>query len=104
MISPGNKNRTACVVCGCTWERPCVGGCAWASLKQLIRLNSDGPLCTTCAEMVERLRVYSEDAHRFRLAPLMRAVKAARASDGVQQAAFIRKLDAARINRAACRA
>jgi hypothetical protein len=92
MISPGNKNRTTCVVCGCTWERPCAGGCAWASLKQLIAVNSDGPLCTTCVEMVTQLLVYAEDAHRFRPVPLMRAAKAA--------------LDAAarKTLRAACRA
>lgn len=80
MISPGNKNRMACVVCGCTHERPCGGGCGWSSLKMLTELNCDGPLCTTCAEIVADLAVYAEDAYRFRVAPLMRAVKAAHAS------------------------
>lgn len=76
MISPGNKQRMACVVCGCTQERGCPGGCGWVSLRELVRLNCEGPLCTICGEMVARLAVYSMDAYRFRLAPLLRAAKA----------------------------
>lgn len=66
-----------CVICGCSNERPCEGGCGWCSLKELARLNCDGPLCSTCGVMVARLLMYSEDAYRFRVAPLLRALKSA---------------------------
>ncbi len=91
MISPGNKNRMACVVCGCTYERPCWVGCGWASLRDLVTLDSKGPLCTVCAEMVARLSLYSEEARRFRVAPLLRAVKAANAASLKRVAPEVRK-------------
>ncbi len=31
-----------CQVCGCTWDRACPGGCAWA--------NAERTLCTACAD------------------------------------------------------
>lgn len=33
-----------CQLCGCTYWRPCPGGCAWA--------NADATLCTRCADAV----------------------------------------------------
>lgn len=93
MISPGNKNRMACVVCGCTQERGCPGGCGWSSLKTLTQLNCDGPLCTICADVVHHLAMYADIVHRFRVAPLLRAV-----NDAAGATAPPRKA------RAACRA
>lgn len=71
------KQRMACVVCGCTQDRGCPGGCSWVSLRELVRLNCEGPLCTTCGVMIARLVIYRQDVSRFRPVPLMRAVKLA---------------------------
>lgn len=72
-----------CVVCGCSYERPCGGGCGWVSLKILVALNCDGPLCTTCADAVSGLVEYADEVYRFRAAPLMRAVKKAYAHEAL---------------------
>jgi hypothetical protein len=97
-----NKGRMACVVCGCTQERGCPGGCSWVTLKHLSELNCDGPLCTTCGTMVARLVMYSEDVYRFRLAPLMRAVKAAGAARRFTVNPTVRNLEGMRKARAVC--
>lgn len=86
-----NESRMACVVCGCTQERGCPGGCGWVSLRVLTELNCDGPLCTICAEMVRNLARYGDDVHRFRLAPLMRAVKAAGIWSAADARAFVQR-------------
>lgn len=85
-----------CRVCRCTENRPCIGGCAWASDEEQIAVGLDpmsGDLCTAClftdptAEHPERGRILAavdaardtvvENARR-RQAELAAAVDAAR--------------------------
>lgn len=44
-----------CRKCGCTWERPCLGGCAWAAVDLCTACEDDEPPIWNCAcgEFVE---------------------------------------------------
>jgi hypothetical protein len=51
-----------CFVCGCTDERACPGGCAWAAKDLVIKVTKRGKpgevrrsICTRCAYVLERL-------------------------------------------------
>ncbi len=55
-----------CRVCKCTQDRACDNGCGWA--------RGLGDLCTNCAEIVERIRDYSDIAYSFNWAGLKREV------------------------------
>lgn len=44
-----------CIVCGCTDERACPGGCDWA--------NDDPPVCTTCVPAWLFARLWDVVAH-----------------------------------------
>lgn len=53
--TPGDFGReiidTACIRCGCTENRACPGGCAWATDAQILAAGlepMDGDLCTAC--------------------------------------------------------
>lgn len=59
----GGCRVTKCRMCGCTWERGCPAGCAWAN-------NSD--LCTVCASFMSDLQQYIEDCARVSKASLGR--------------------------------
>ena len=50
-------------MCGCTYERACPAGCAWAG-------NQD--LCTVCAGFMQQLAEYVEYANRVTKASLGR--------------------------------
>lgn len=44
-----------CFVCGCTEDRACPGGCAWAKPP----IGAGGrDICTRCATILERLKPY----------------------------------------------
>ena len=54
-----------CRVCGCTEIEPCEPACSWA----------DGDLCSCCCEAVDAMFVWFHNAHRPRLAALIREYK-----------------------------
>jgi hypothetical protein len=56
-----------CRICGCTYLRPCAGGCDW--------LEAD--LCTMCAGFRETLTIYVENCHRVTVASLTRLFREA---------------------------
>lgn len=47
-----------CRICGCSHREPCPAGCGWAPGR--------GNLCTVCAELVDELGAYIENALHFR--------------------------------------
>jgi hypothetical protein len=51
-----------CRICGCTYLRPCPGGCGWV----------EGDLCTVCAGFRETLQIYIEACKRVTASSLTR--------------------------------
>lgn len=54
-----HQAQLACIVCGCTEDRACEGGCSWVSLNP--------PFCSACEELAAdldlmRLRQHTEPA------------------------------------------
>jgi hypothetical protein len=56
-----------CRICGCTYMRPCPGGCGWL----------EGDLCTVCAGFRETLQIYIEQCNRVTAASLTRLFREA---------------------------
>ena len=65
---------TRCKICRCTYDRACANSCSWASKKQEKALQTS-PLCSNCAEILERLVAYSDVAWHFSMAALAKAIR-----------------------------
>lgn len=63
-----------CKICRCTYDRACANSCSWASAAQSKALETS-PLCSNCAEILERLIAYSSVAYEFRTGAIMNAVR-----------------------------
>lgn len=71
---------TKCRVCKCSELQPCCPPCGWE--------RGEDDLCTTCAEVIRRVRGWLIDAHRPSFAALRR-----------ESHALVRTIEAAKFRR-----